>query len=76
MFTVAANSIVAYSKLLAFAFLLVILEIILFLLLVLHANVPPLEERRPQIPCAKMMTHFINKRLCLSVSQSNFLFCQ
>jgi hypothetical protein len=66
MFAMDTNSVLLYSKLLAFAFLL---QMFFFfcLLLVLHVQiVPPLDVRQLEILCVKMLTYFVNIWLCLS----------
>jgi hypothetical protein len=57
MFIMDINFVLPCLKLLAFAFLLKMLDIFICLLLVPHVNVvPPLDVHQQQIPCEKMLT--------------------
>jgi hypothetical protein len=65
MFTVDINLVFPHSKLLASAFLFLILETFLCLLLVLRGKVVALlDVDQPQVPCAEMLKCLINICYC------------
>jgi hypothetical protein len=61
VFAMSVHFSLAFSTLLEFAFLLVILELFVWSLFVLHGKViPPLDmQRQTQMPCVKMLTYLI-----------------
>jgi hypothetical protein len=68
MFAMDINPVLSYSKLLVLPLPLEILEILLCLLLVLHAKiVPPLDVHQPQILCVKMSTYLEIIWFCSSI---------
>jgi hypothetical protein len=68
MFIMVLNVVVPFLKLLAYTFMLEILEIFLCLLLVPHVKlVIPLDVHQPQIPFAKIMTYLVNIWLYLII---------